>query len=41
MVNTALHFWLAVRCLLPVLLSLAALVLVAFVLDTKLTERKW
>lgn len=36
-----LNFWLAVRGLMWVLVALAGLVLLAFVLDTKLSERKW
>lgn len=34
-------FWLAVRSLMWVLLALLALVVLAFVLDSKLSDREW
>lgn len=36
-----IEFWMAVRGLMWVLVALAALVFVAFWLDTKLSGRKW
>ena len=34
-------FWLAVRSLMWVLIALSALVVLAFVLDSKLSDREW
>lgn len=34
-------FWLAVRSLMWVLLALLALVVLAFVLDSKLSDKEW